>query len=83
MNPKATISCSCGCMFQTNFQGSSSEIPPKCPQCNAIMDKTSWNTLRNILAELADFNYHILKWNSERHETRMLVPAITVSTLEN
>lgn len=81
MNPKATISCSCGCMFQTAFQGSSEEEPPQCPQCNAIMDKTSWKALRDTLAELSDFNHHILKWHSERGEACMLVPAITVSTL--
>lgn len=82
MHPKATISCSCGCMFFANFQGSTEETLPKCPQCNAIMDKTSWKALRETMAGLADFNYHILKWNSERNEPRMLVPSITISTLE-
>ncbi len=47
----------------------------------AVMDKTSWKSLWDSMASLADFNYHILKWNSERNEPRMLVPAITVSTL--
>lgn len=83
MNSKATISCSCGCMFQMGFQNSSIEEPPCCPQCNSIMDKTSWKSLRESMAQLADFNYHILKWNTEREEARMLVPAITVSTLED
>lgn len=83
MNPKATISCACGCMFYASFQGSSQENPPKCPQCNAIMDQDSWKALRDTMAGLADFNYHILKWNSERNEPRMLVSAITVSTLED
>lgn len=82
MCPKSTISCSCGCMFYSGFQGSSEEIPPKCPQCGAVMDKASWKALRNTMAGLADFNYHIAKWNAERNEPRMLVPAITISTLE-
>ena len=82
MNPKATISCSCGCMFQTAFQNSSLDVPPQCPQCKAVMDKTSWKSLRDSMSNLADFNSHILKWNYERNEPRMLVPAITVSTLE-
>lgn len=81
MNPKATISCSCGCMFQKDFQKSSLETPPQCPQCKAVMDEESWKSLRTAMAELADFNYHILKWNSERNEPKMLVPAITVTTL--
>ena len=81
MNPKATISCSCGCMFQATFQNGSSDIPPQCPQCKAVMDKASWKSLWDSMASLADFNYHVLKWNAERNEPRMLVPAITVSTL--
>ena len=81
MYPKATISCSCGCMFQATFQNGSLDTPPQCPQCKAVMDKTSWKSLWDSMASLADFNYHILKWNSERNEPRMLFPAITVSTL--
>ena len=46
------------------------------------MDKDSWKALRDTMASFADFNYHILKWNAERNETRLLVPAITISTLE-
>lgn len=82
MCPKATISCSCGCMFQVDFQKSSEEISPCCPQCHAVMDEESWNSLRTVMSELADFNHHIIKWNLEHNESRMLVPAITVSTLD-
>ena len=82
MYPKATISCSCGCMFQATYQGGASERPPQCPQCKAIMDEKSWKMLWDSMASLIDFNVHILKWNSERNEPRMLVPAVTVSTLE-
>lgn len=82
MYPKSTISCLCGCMFYADFQGSTEEDPPKCPQCGAVMDKTSWKSLRDTMAGLADFNYHVLKWSSERNEPRMLVPSITISTLE-
>ena len=46
------------------------------------MDKSSWKALRDTMGGLADFNYHVLKWNSERNEPKMLVPAITVTTLE-
>ena len=81
MNPKATISCSCGRMFQAAFQNGSLDTQPQCPQCKAVMDKTSWKSLWDSMASLADFDCHILKWNSERNEPRMLVPAITVSTL--
>lgn len=83
MNPKATISCSCSCMFQAAFQNGSAVVPPQCPQCKAVMDKTSWKALWDTMASLADFNHHILKWNMERNEPRMLVPAITVNTLED
>lgn len=82
MYPKATISCECGCMFESDFQKSSPERPPCCPQCNAVMDMESWKSLRETMSGLADFNYHILKWHEERKEPKMLVPAITVSTLE-
>lgn len=81
MNPKATIACSCGCMFQISFQKSTQDHPPICPQCKSVMDSASWESLRDTMAGLADFNYHILKCNSERNEPKMLVPAITVSTL--
>ena len=83
MCPSATISCSCGCIFQVKFQKSTLENPPKCPQCNAVMNKASWKALHETMAGLADFNYHMIKWNSERNEPQMLVPAITVSTLED
>lgn len=83
MFPKATISCSCGCMFQAAYQGGSPDRPPQCPQCKAVMDKASWKMLWDSMASLVDFNVHIIKWNSERSEPRMLVPAVTVSTLED
>lgn len=81
MNPIATINCPCGCMFQTNFQKSSNESSPCCPQCKTEMNIESWKSLRTCMADLADFNYHILKWHSERNEPKMIVPVITVSTL--
>jgi len=70
-------------MFQSDFQKSSLEKPPCCPQCNAVMDMESWKSLRTTMAEFADFNYHVLKWHSERKEPKMLVPAITITTLED
>lgn len=82
MCPKATISCSCGCMFYADYQGSSKSNSPKCPQCGAVMDKASWKTLIDAMAYLSDYNQHMVKWNLERGEPRMLVPSITVSTLE-
>lgn len=81
MNSKATISCSCGCMFQVSFAKSSIDASPVCPQCGLTMDQKSWEALRSTLASLSDFNYHILKWNSEFKEPKMLVPAITACTL--
>lgn len=83
MYPKATIVCSCGCMFESNFQKSSLDNPPRCPQCGTVMDESSWKSLRTTMAEFADFNQHILKWNYERNEPKMIVPVITVSTLED
>ncbi len=83
MDSKATISCSCGCMFQVGFQTSYADIPPVCPQCGLTMDQKSWEALRSTLASLSDFNYHILKWNSEFGEPKMLVPTITACTLED
>lgn len=82
MYPKATVSCSCGCLFQIDFQTSSIDAQPQCPQCKATMNETSWRSLRTAMAELADFNHHVVKWNLERQEPRMLVPVITVNTLE-
>lgn len=69
--------------FMQIFKEVLKRILQNVPQCNAIMDKDSWKALRDTMAGLADFNYHILKWNSERNEPRMLVSAITVSTLED
>lgn len=78
---QATISCECGCIFDTEFQKSSAEKPPVCPQCKKQMDQQSWESLRDIMSRTSDFNQHIIKWNLERGEPRMLVPAITVRTL--
>lgn len=83
MNATATISCSCGCLFAVSFQKSSASDTPKCPQCQLKMSADSWKALRTTLSELADFNTHILKWNSEYNEPKMLVPAITVHTFED
>lgn len=80
MNAKATIICSCGCFFDVNFANSNDEVPPKCPECHNEMDATSWRSLRSSMGELIDFNYHILKWNAERNEPKMMVPAITIQT---
>lgn len=80
MNAKATINCSCGCLFDVSFSNSRDEMPPKCPCCHAEMDGTSWKSLRSSMAELIDFNYHILKWNAERNEPKMIVPTVTVQT---
>ena len=78
---QATISCECGCIFDTEFQKSSVENPPVCPQCKKKMDKQSWESLLDIMSRTSDFNQHIIKWNLERGEPRMLVPAITARTL--
>ena len=78
---QATISCECGCIFDTESQKSSVENPPVCPQCKKKMDKQSWESLRDIMSRTSDFNQHIIKWNLERGEPRMLVPAITARTL--
>lgn len=79
---QATITCECGCIFESEFQESSYENPPTCPQCGKQMNQTSWEALRNTMGKLSDFNQHILKWSMEREEPRMFVPAITVRTLK-
>ena len=78
---QATISCECCGIFDTEFQKSSVENPPVCPQCKKKMDKQSWESLRDIMSRTSDFNQHIIKWNLERGEPRMLVPTITARTL--
>lgn len=80
---QATISCKCGCIFESEFQKSTLDSPPKCPQCGQVMDKTSWESLRDVMSRLSDVNHHIVKWNLERNEPLMLIPAITVRTLKN
>lgn len=83
MYVQATISCKCGCIFEEEFQESSLDSPPKCPQCGQIMDKASWESLRDVMARFGDFNHHVIKWHLERQEPLMQVPAITVRTLKD
>jgi hypothetical protein len=80
---QATISCKCGCIFESEFQKSSVENPPKCPQCGQAMNDTSWKSLRDTMAQFGDLNQHIVKWHLEREEPLMQVPAITVRTLRD
>ncbi len=83
MYVQATISCKCGCIFEEEFQKSHLDSPPKCHQCGKVMDKTSWETLRDIMARFGDFNQHIIKWHLEQEEPLMQVPAITVRTVKD
>ncbi len=78
---QSTISCECGCIFTSEFQVSSIDHAPTCPQCGKVMDKDSWQRLRSIMADVSDFNHHMVKWHLERKEPLMQVPAITVRTL--
>ena len=80
---QATISCKCGCIFESEFQNSSLESPPKCPQCGQIMNEASWENLRNAMAQFGDLNQHIVKWHLERGEPLMQVPVITVRTFRD
>lgn len=80
---QATITCDCGCVFESEFQNSEHDKAPICPQCGKQMNQVSWESLRTIMAELGDFNQHILKWSLEHNEPRMFVPAITVRTLKS
>lgn len=80
---QSTIYCECGCIFESEFQESSYDNPPVCPQCKQVMDSDSWKALHNIMGDLNDFNTHIVKWHSERNEPLMQVPAITVRTLKD
>lgn len=80
---QSTISCECSCIFEAEFQGSSYELPPVCPQCKQTMDKESWKALRDTMGHLNNFNTHVVKWNSERNEPLMQVSAITVRTLKD
>lgn len=51
------------------------------PEMLPFESKQSWASLRDIMSRTSDFNQHIIKWNLERGEPRMLVPAITARTL--
>lgn len=53
---QATITCECGCIFESEFQESNYENPPTCPQCGKQMNQTSWEALRNTMGKLSDFN---------------------------
>lgn len=79
---QSTIACECGCLFESEFQSTSHEKAPKCPQCGKIMNSESWKRLRTIMSELNDFNTDIVRWHSDRNEPLMQVPAITVRTLK-
>lgn len=80
---QATISCECGCFFESEFQTSEHEKCPICPQCGKTMDFESWKHLRSIMADFNDFNTNMLKWHSDRNEPLMQVPAMTVRTLKD
>lgn len=82
MYVQATVNCECGCIFEVEFQGSSYENPPVCPECQKKMDVESWKTLRDGMGCLNDYNYHAVKWANERGEPRMQVPAVTVRSLK-
>lgn len=68
---QATISCECGCFFESEFQTSEHEKCPICPQCGKAMDFESWKHLRSIMADFNDFNTNMLKWHSDRNEPLM------------
>ena len=78
---QATISCPCGCIFESEYQESQLSSPPKCPQCGQVMNQASWESLSDAMARFGDLNYHIVKWHLERNEPLMQVPALTVRTL--
>lgn len=80
---QSTITCGCGCIFESEFQTSKPEECPTCPQCGKTMDAESWKRLRSIMADLNDFNTDMVKWHSDRNEPLMQVPAITVRTLKD
>ena len=80
---QATISCECGCIFESEFQNSKLEECPTCPQFGKVMNAESWKHLRSIMADLNDFNTHMTKWHSDRGEPLMQVPAMTVRTLKD
>lgn len=81
MYVEATITCKCNCMFQTGIHKSPYDVPPKCPQCNAVMDIEAWHRLLSATGELADFNTEMLKNHTGLNEPLMLASALTVKTL--
>lgn len=80
---QSTIACECGCIFESEFQTSTLEKRPICPQCRKAIGAESWKHLRSIMADLNDFNTHMVKWHSDRGEPLMQVPAMTVRTLKD
>lgn len=82
MYVQATVNCECGCIFEVEYQGSSYENSPICPDCLKKMDAASWKTLRDAMGYLNDFNQHIVKWSTEHGEPRMQAPALTVRSLK-
>ena len=80
---QSTITCECGCVFESEFQNSTADSAPVCPQCKKVMNAASWKHLRALMADINDFNTDVLKWHSERNEPLMQVPAITVRTLKD
>ena len=80
---QSTITCGCGCIFESEFQNSTADSAPTCPQCKKVMNADSWKHLRAIMADINDFNTDAIKWHSERNEPLMQVPVITVRTLKD
>jgi len=78
---QATISCKCGCIFGSEYQTSSHDQAPKCPQCGKVMDIDSWHDLRSVMANVSDLNHEIIKRHLGTGEPFMQVPAITVRTV--
>jgi len=79
---QSTISCECGCIFESEFQTSKFDHAPKCPACGKVMNSESWKQLRSIMSSINDYNTDMMKWHMDRGEPLMQVPAITVRTLK-
>lgn len=78
---EATITCQCNCMFQVGIHKILHDVPPKCPQCNAVMNIDAWHQLSAAMGELADYNTEMLKNHTGLNEPLMLASALTVKTL--
>lgn len=75
---QATISCQCSCIFEEEFQTSTENNAPKCPQCGNVMSYDSWKHLRSIMADLYCTSLKFtVKSNAAKHITheRQLVSA--------